>query len=106
MNALSALTCDHPAVLELSQKISSRTARIGIVGLGYVGLPLSLMFSEEKFPVTGFDIDTAKVNILRARGSYIASIGAEEIAEACGNGFTATADFSQIADMDEIGRAH
>ena len=44
----------------LKQKIESRTARIGIIGLGYVGLPLTLLFSEERFPVTGFDVDQKK----------------------------------------------
>jgi UDP-N-acetyl-D-glucosamine dehydrogenase len=88
--------------LEFQQKVSTRTARVGIVGLGYVGLPLSLMFSEQKIRVTGFDIDAEKVNTLTAKGSYIARIGPEEIAEACNNGFTATTDFSQIANMDAI----
>ena len=86
----------------LNDKISSRTARIGIVGLGYVGLPLSLMFSGEKFSVTGFDIDATKVNTLMAKGSYIARIEAGEIAEARSHGFSATTDFAQVSDMDAI----
>ena len=48
----------------LKQKIESRTARIGIIGLGYVGLPLTLLFSEERFAVTGFDVDKKKVGTL------------------------------------------
>jgi UDP-N-acetyl-D-glucosamine dehydrogenase len=92
----------NSTVTEFTQKTSSRTARIGVVGLGYVGLPLSLMYSGERFRVTGFDIDAAKVNKLMAKGSYIARIGAEEIADACSHGFTATTDYTQIGDMDAI----
>jgi len=102
MTDSTAINSANPAALELNQKISSRTARIGIVGLGYVGLPLSLMYSGEKFRVTGFDIDAAKVNTLMAKGSYIARIGAEEIADACSQGFTATTDYTQIREMDAI----
>lgn len=51
--------------LNLVGKIESRTARIGIIGMGYVGLPLALLFSEERFPVTGFDIEATKVKTLR-----------------------------------------
>jgi len=53
----------------LQQKIESRTAKVGIIGLGYVGLPLTLLFSEEKFVVTGFDIDQKKVQTQNADGS-------------------------------------
>ena len=102
MSALSAVEYQNPFAFELSQKISSRTAHVGVVGLGYVGLPLSLMYSSESFPVTGFDIDASKVNILSMGGSYIAHIGKEMIAEAFSKGFTATTDFSQIANMDAI----
>jgi len=49
---------------QLEQKIESRTARIGIIGMGYVGLPLGLLFSDQRFRVTGFDIDPAKVHDL------------------------------------------
>ncbi len=59
---------------QLKEKIESRTARIGIVGMGYVGLPLALLFSEERFRVTGFDIDPRKVEILNQGGSYIVRI--------------------------------
>ena len=47
-------------------RVRERTARVGIIGLGYVGLPLTLLFSEERFRVTGFDIDAAKVTRLNA----------------------------------------
>ena len=83
-------------------RIQTRTANIGVVGLGYVGLPLTLLFSEEKFRVTGFDIDDAKVEQLNAGESYIHRIEAEHVRGAQAAGFEATSDFSQIADMDAV----
>jgi UDP-N-acetyl-D-glucosamine dehydrogenase len=87
---------------ELRHRIESRQARIGIVGLGYVGLPLALLFSEERFRVTGFDIDPRKVDTLADGGSYIVRIPATEIQLARQNGFVATGDFSEIASMDAV----
>jgi len=87
---------------ELIEKIASRTAKVAVIGMGYVGLPLSLLFCEQKFPVTGFDIDPRKVETLTKGGSYIVRITAEEIAVARGRGFTATADYSGIRDMDAV----
>ena len=77
-------------------------AKVGIIGLGYVGLPLALLYSEQKFPVTGFDIDQRKVDTLANGGTYIFRITPEEIAAAKANGFKATADYSQITAMDAI----
>src|ERR1700710_308427 len=90
------------AAQELQQRIQNRTARVGIVGLGYVGLPLTLLFSEEKFRVTRFRIDLPKVEQLNAGKSYIHRIEAEHIRGAQAAGFAATSDFSQIADMDAV----
>jgi UDP-N-acetyl-D-glucosamine dehydrogenase len=87
---------------QLKSKIQQREARIGIIGLGYVGLPLALLYSEEKFKVTGFDIDARKVDTLRKGGSYIYRIAAEEIQSAQAQGFSATSDYSQIEAMDAI----
>ncbi len=89
----------HMGTLE---RIEARTAKIGIVGMGYVGLPLALLFSEERFPVTGFDIDPHKVETLNAAGSYIVRIPGTEIAEAQRSGFRATADFTAVRDMDAV----
>ncbi len=82
--------------------IETRTARIGIIGLGYVGLPLALLFSGERFAITGFDIDQRKVGTLSQGGSYIVRIEPEEIRAAQAAGFTPTTDFARIADMDAI----
>ena len=97
---MSMTTVDQTT--ELLQRIQSRQARIGIVGMGYVGLPLSLLFSEQRFRVTGFDIDPRKVKTLNEGGTYIVRIPETEIQLAREKGFTATADYSQIGAMDVI----
>lgn len=86
----------------LKNKIQQRQARVGIIGLGYVGLPLALLYSEQNFRVTGFDIDVRKVETLTKGGSYIYRILPTEIQTAQKQGFTPTADYSQIASMDAI----
>src|SRR6185312_2525413 len=86
----------------LHKKLENRTARIGVIGLGYVGLPLVLLFSEQKFRVTGFDIDEKKVEVLSRGGSYIVRIPGTEIQAAQAAGFVATADYSKIAEMDAV----
>lgn len=86
----------------LKQRIQQRQARVGIIGLGYVGLPLALLYSEQKFTVTGFDIDQRKVDILAQDGSYIYRISQEEIRAAKANGFSATTNYSLIGEMDAV----
>src|ERR1017187_2896669 len=83
-------------------KIKQRQVRVGIIGLGYVGLPLALLFTEQKFVVTGFDIDKRKIDTLAQGGSYIYRIGADEIKAANAQGFSATGDYSQLDEMDAI----
>src|SRR5215469_16604693 len=90
------------AVESFLSKVQTRNLRVGIIGLGYVGLPLSLLFSEQKFRVTGFDVDQQKVDTLAAGGSYIYRILPEEIAAAKASGFSATTDWGRIADLDAI----
>ena len=87
---------------ELKTRIETRQARIGIIGLGYVGLPLALLYSEERFRVTGFDIDQHKVASLNSGETYIYRIPPTEIQSATSRGFSATADFSSLSDMDAI----
>ena len=87
---------------EWIQRMDRRTANIGIVGLGYVGLPLALLFSEERFRVTGFDIDGTKVAQLNNGTSYIHRIERRHIRAAQENGFHATADFAETARMDAV----
>jgi UDP-N-acetyl-D-glucosamine dehydrogenase len=87
---------------ERMKRLETRKAKIGVIGLGYVGLPLSLLLSEAGFKVTGFDIDAKKVTDLEAGRSYIFRIPSEEIQSARSNGFSATADFSGLSAMDAI----
>ena len=87
---------------ELQNKIKLRQARVAVMGLGYVGLPLALLYTEQKFPVTGFDIDQRKVTTLIGGGSYIYRIPAAEIKDARAHGFDATSDFSRLREMDAI----
>ena len=92
-----------PSRLEtLKHKMETREARIGIVGMGYVGLPLALLFSGEGFRVTGFDIEPAKVAKLNAGGSYIVRILPESIQEAQKSGFCATSNYADVAEMDAV----
>src|SRR3984893_13087724 len=87
---------------ERMKRMETRTAKVGVIGLGYVGLPLSLLLSEAGFKVTGFDIDAKKVTDLEAGRSYIFRIAAAEIQSARKQGLTATTDFSHLSDQDAI----
>jgi UDP-N-acetyl-D-glucosamine dehydrogenase len=93
-----APSTQHPFI----SKVQDRTAKVGIIGLGYVGLPLALLYSEEKFVVTGFDIDSRKVDALNGSESYIQRITVNEISAAKKSGFNATADYAKLAQMDAI----
>ena len=87
----------------LIEKLNNKTAVIGIVGLGYVGLPLMLRFVEVGYKVLGIDIDEKKIAFLNQGNSPIEHIPAEKIAQAVQtNGFRATADFSQSAQADAL----
>jgi UDP-N-acetyl-D-glucosamine dehydrogenase len=86
----------------LKYKIHNRDACIAVIGLGYVGLPLVVRFSEEDFRVMGFDIDKEKVEKLNDGESYLRHIPASAITAATNNGFAATIDWSRIVDCDVI----
>jgi len=84
-------------------KIEAKTAQVGIIGLGYVGLPLALLFARNGFAVLGFDLDPTKVAMLNHGESYIRHIPAAAIAEHVRqNRFKATTDFSHLREMDAI----
>jgi len=83
-------------------KLRSRQANIGVIGLGYVGLPLALLFSEERFRVMGFDVDGGKVEALASGESYICRLPSTEIALARSRGFAPTSDFAHISNMDAV----
>ncbi|HKW17016.1 MAG TPA: nucleotide sugar dehydrogenase [Terriglobales bacterium] len=87
---------------EFKNRIETRQARVGIIGLGYVGLPLALLYAGEKFQVTGFDIDQSKVDSLTKGKSYIYRIPNEEVQEGRAKGLVATSEFAKLAQMDAI----
>lgn len=87
---------------QMKQNIEVRTARIGIFGMGYVGLPLAMLFIEEGFRVTGFDIDREKVAMLNAGRSYIARIPHTQIESARIRGFSAASDYGHIRNLDVL----
>lgn len=88
---------------ELMRRIKTKQAVVGVVGLGYVGLPLILCFAEKGFKSIGFDIDAAKTDALMRGESYIKHIPKKRIARAVKRGhFSATADFKRAAECDAI----
>lgn len=87
---------------KLLSKIRNRTAYIGIIGLGYVGLPLALRFAKAGLAVLGFDIDRTKVEALNQGRSYIQHISSQSVAEARAGGLSATDDFSRAAQVDAL----
>ncbi|MCH2533960.1 MAG: nucleotide sugar dehydrogenase [Bdellovibrionales bacterium] len=87
---------------ELSEKLNNKTAVIGVLGLGYVGLPLVLRYSKVGYRVIGFDIDDEKVNKLNDGVSYIKHIQGTDIVNAKESGFLSTIDFSKTKDCDAL----
>src|SRR5262249_4895550 len=94
---------DMPVGAALAAHFRARDAAIGVIGLGYVGLPLAQEVGSKGFRVTGFDIDQSKVEMLNAGQSYIRHVPSARLAELAQKGlFSATADFSRLAEMDAI----
>jgi UDP-N-acetyl-D-glucosamine dehydrogenase len=87
---------------DLARKLKDKSAVVGIVGLGYVGIPLALRFSSVGYRVLGFDIDQERVTSLNSGGSPIKHIASDAIAGMKEDGFEATADFARIAEADTI----
>src|ERR1700710_2661339 len=84
----------------LAARFAGREARVGIIGLGYVGLPLADAICRRGFRVVGFDIDPAKVATLKAGHSYIQHIGEQSVAALVAEGrFEPTTDFSRLGDV-------
>lgn len=87
---------------QLINKFGNKTAKIGIVGLGYVGLPLMLRYNAIGFDVLGIDIDQTKVDALLSGQSYIEHIPSSSVKQAIDNGFDATTDFSRASECDAL----
>ena len=88
--------------MQIKDRIQNKESTIGIIGLGYVGLPLAIRFGEESLKVIGFDIDEHKVNMLNEGKSYIKHINEGNISGMVKQGFIATTDFAKITDVDAI----
>jgi UDP-N-acetyl-D-glucosamine dehydrogenase len=86
----------------LIDKLNNKNAVIGIFGIGYVGLPLMIRYSEVGYKVIAFDIDAQKVEALRSKRSYIKHITGEKIAEVMDRGCEATTDFSRAKEPDAL----
>jgi UDP-N-acetyl-D-glucosamine dehydrogenase len=85
------------------ERVQSRSAVVGVIGQGYVGLPLALVFAEAGFPTVGFDVDAEKIATLKRGQSYIQHLGTGRVAAAVGSGcFSATLDFDRLEKCDAI----
>src|SRR2546427_5659038 len=88
---------------ELERRIKTKQARFGVIGLGYVGLPLALTLSEAGFDVTGIDIDTNRVDAILAGRSYITDVSERELQKATlEKRFRATTNLSEIRNLDAV----
>lgn len=99
---MTIVPAPHESALARLNRLKDRTATIGVIGLGYVGLPLSMLLVDAGFRVTGFDIDERKVEDLRAGRSYIFRIPEDEIRSMLDRQFAATTDFSILTQQDAI----
>jgi UDP-N-acetyl-D-glucosamine dehydrogenase len=90
-------------MMTLVEKIAAKSAVVGVIGQGYVGLPLALVFWEAGFKVLGFDVDTKKIEALGKGESYIKHVGPERVAAAIrSGGLCATSDFDRLRECDAI----
>ena len=88
---------------EFIQKIEDRSARIGVIGLGYVGLPLAVEFGHKGFHAVGFEVDQSKTDAIMQGRSYIPDVPSSAVAELVGSKhFTATTDFDHLKECDAI----
>jgi len=99
---MNSSTVSASPIEDFKHRVELRQIKVGIIGLGYVGLPLALLYIEQKFSVTGFDIDERKISTLREGGSYIYRIEAADIKQARSQGFDATSDYARIQQMDVV----
>jgi UDP-N-acetyl-D-glucosamine dehydrogenase len=100
---MSLQSAPEPLARKLQDKIERKTARVCIVGLGYVGLPLAETFADGCYTVLGFDIDEKKVQSLKQGKSYIGHISSQRVADLVGKGrFDATSDSRRFAEVDAI----
>jgi len=91
------------ATAPLLERIVARRTRVGIIGLGYVGLPLAVEFAKAGFDVVGFDVDASKVSQINAGRSYIPDVSASELSTVVAGGkLSATTDMTRLGEMDVV----
>ena len=89
--------------MNLKEKLEKRQAKVGVIGLGYVGLPLAVEFAKAGFDVTGFDVDAAKVAEINAGRSYILDVRTKDVESSVQAGrLRATTDMSKLGEMDAV----
>ena len=89
--------------MDLKKKIENRSANIGVIGLGYVGLPLAMEFVRAGFKVTGIDVNTEKVEMINAGDNYIQDVSDNALASAVSDGnLNATTDFAATKKLDSV----
>jgi UDP-N-acetyl-D-mannosaminuronate dehydrogenase/intein/homing endonuclease len=98
----TAATSAPATFAALRDQVAAKSARVGIIGLGYVGLPLARAFSARGFPVLGFDIDPVKVEKLRRGESYIGHITADTVRQMRQQRFDATTEFGRLGEADAV----
>jgi UDP-N-acetyl-D-glucosamine dehydrogenase len=86
---------------EFDERIASRTARVGIIGLGYAGLPLAMAFGEAGFQVTGIDLNEERVQAIRDKRSYLVDVP-ESRYDALDGALRATSDYSAVRQLDAL----
>ncbi len=90
-------------IMQILQKIKNKTAVVGIVGMGYVGLPLGMAFAKKEINVLGFDLDARKVNLINKGKGYLKHISDDKIKSVVDSGYLkATDDFSRLPEVDAI----
>ncbi|HEY7289955.1 MAG TPA: nucleotide sugar dehydrogenase [Vicinamibacterales bacterium] len=100
---MSTPTTSASLQTELLNRIRNRRAKVGVIGLGYVGLPLAVEFARQGFPVTGFDVDEKKADAINSGRSYIPDVSEADVAASVKAGkLRGTANMSELADMDVI----
>jgi UDP-N-acetyl-D-glucosamine dehydrogenase len=103
MSSIVSSGVSGSAAAELQRKIESREIAIGVLGLGYVGLPLALAFAQQRLSVVGFDVDAEKVEALKAGRNYIKHLEGPRLTSAMASGlFRATSDFSELTEPDVL----
>ncbi len=103
MTPKAATDLQTPAAKTLADKIKSKTAKVGVVGLGYVGLPLAVEYAAEGYHVVGIDLNPGKINRVNAGDSYVGDVPTSALAPLVKSGhLKATTDFSVVKDLDTI----